>query len=166
MVDTTHLLASSEASRANLPPGTKVILALRDYVLIELLLPNIPLAQRLAICFDEDRDIRILSVLAALVITDRSMCANLIGLAETQGRVTSFWAGPRPALIGGMHTKLLQKALQHAAKAALWPDDEWMVEPPTFCVMKPDATLDREALPANSQLRIIPERYALGRVKL
>jgi hypothetical protein len=166
-LDTTNTLASAEASRANMPPGCKIILALRDYSLIEILLPNLPLAQRVGIVFDPDRDIRILSVLAALVIIDRGACAGLIGLAETQGRITSFWCGPPPVLTAGQHQRLLKDALQHAATAALWPDDEWAVEPPTFVQVAPNGnTVDRAALATDSPLLVIPERYALGRVKL
>jgi hypothetical protein len=162
-MDTTHTLASAEAARANLPPGTKVVLALRDYSLIEILLPN-RLTQRCAICFDADRDIRILNVLAALVLSDRDVCSGLLGLAETQGCITSFWAGPPPVMISGWHTQSLQTVLTDAAMAALWPDDEWHVEPPTYVQMKADNTLDRAALAKDSPLLVVPERYALGRV--
>ena len=160
-MDTTRKLASFEAARANLPPGVKVILALRDYSLIELLLPDAPVVARVGIVFDHDRDPQILSVLGALVIIDRTSCANLIGLMETRGRVTSFWdAAPSAFIAGG----LLRATLQQATKAALWPDEEWIVEPPTFVRVK-DGVLDRAALDKDCPLLVIPERYALGKVK-
>jgi hypothetical protein len=159
MADATNFLT------AVLPPGVRPLQVRRDFLLLEITLsPHTPQAQRVGILLDSDYDLRIASVLAALVIINRGECRNLIGLAESHGKIMSYWAGPPIAFIADWHAASLQEALKHAADAALFDSDTWEVEPPQFVAVLSDGKLDYNALDKDHPLRKIPARVPPGRV--
>jgi hypothetical protein len=155
-------LAHSEAAIGRLPPGVRLVQSLRDYLIVEIQLSSgkPAMVQRVCVLFDADRDLRVLWVLGALAMFDRGICSELIGLAESRGQLRSWWAGPAPVLIAALHSN----ALSLASDAALQPDDQWSVAPPEFVKMKPDGTVDIDALPEGDLLRTAPRSIALGRV--
>ena len=143
-----------------MPATSRIICWLRDVLVLDL--PSLPTQPRptmtrTAIVFDPDADLRILDVLIALYYRDRQICSNVIGLAESRGRITCWYGDPKTfdrALI----------SIQSAAHVALWPFDHWTVEPLVLAPMREDGTVDRANLPERDLLRAVPERYKLGLV--
>jgi hypothetical protein len=154
-MSTTTFLSNAEAVVGRLPPTARVFTSLRDFTLVDIQLPNLPLAQRVCCVWDFDRDIRQLLVLSALILMNRSLCADLIGLAESKGVLRSFWAS-------GFLPANYATPLQVAADAAL-EEDHWTIAPPEFVTLNSSGQLDVSMLPANHPLRIVPPHLHLGR---
>jgi hypothetical protein len=155
-------LAQVEATIGRLPPGVRIILSARDFQIIEIQLSSTPaMVQRVCVLFDTDRDLRVLWVLGALAMFDRGACSMLVALAESKGKLRSWWTKHTPMLAA-----VGVRPLKHAANVALAPDDRWEVEPPVFVNLKPDGTADLDALTKDDLLRrtALPKSMALGRV--
>jgi hypothetical protein len=154
-------LASSEAAIGRLPPGVRIVQSARDFMVIEIRLSSDPAtAQRLCVLFDHDRDLRVLWCVGALVLFNREACTTLIAVAESRGKVQSWWTStPMLAAVG-------VRSLQRATDAALAPDDRWDVLPPVFVNTNPHGTADLDSLDADDPLRkTTPKSISLGRVQ-
>lgn len=162
-VSTTTYLTQAEEVVTRLPPTARIFLSLRDFTLVDITLPNLPLAQRTACVWDPDRDIRTLLVLGTFVLLNRSLCADLVGLAETRGTLRSFWVQPH-SYSGGFASANFNERLQAAANVALEGQDHWIVAPPEFVTLDSNGQLDVSTLPADHPLRVVPHRFQLGRV--
>lgn len=151
-------LASIEAVVGRLPAGTRIIQSAALHLILEIQLSFTPArVQRICVLFDNDRDLRVLWVVGALAMFSRFACENLVAVAESGGKLRSWWITPIPMLPGADI-----KSLQHASDVALAPDDEWIVEPPTYVKMKSDGTADLDSLPENDPLRTVSLRDADG----
>lgn len=160
MVDTTNFLYPGIA------PGVRAIRLVRDYALYEITLSKSQ-AQRVAVLFDADHDMRSTAVLGALVIYDRNACADLLAIAESKGRLKTYWAARQPQMIRETHAKLLRSAVQHAADAALFASgDEFTAEEPEFVPVLADGKLAYGVLPTEHPLRVVPFNVTPGRVEL
>lgn len=155
-------LASSEAAIGRLPPGVRIVQSARDFIIIEIQLsPDPAMIQRVCVLFDHDRDLRALWCIGALVMFDRESCSTLVALAESRGRLASWWTAPQPMLAA-----LGVRSLQKAADAALAPDDRWICEAPTYVKLRQDGMADLDSLPADDLLRkAAPKSIALGRIQ-
>ncbi len=139
-----------------IPAYARVVARLRDVIVLDL--PSAErFATRTAVVLDEDADMRILDVLFALHAQNRHIRANVIGLAETRGRITFWYVDPLT----------LDKSRQHvsnAAYAALFPLDKWQVNEPILAPMH-EGVLVRAKLQPTDLLRTVPERFSLGLVQ-
>lgn len=149
----------------------------RDFSLIDLTLPKVPLTQRIAIVYDFDRDLRVLWVLSAFIHANRKLCAGLIGLAEAKGVLQSFWTpqptsflttGYSPSFVTGYSPVKYTELLQAAADVALEGEDHWTVAPAKLLPVDHNGRLDASALSADHPLRLVPPRFLaqLGQVQL
>jgi hypothetical protein len=142
-----------------LPAAVRIIARTRDIILVDLpSLPTHPVTvTRTAIILDQDADMRIFDVLFALHARNRNIRANVIGLAESQGRISTFYGDPETL-------DRARCALQDAATAALWPYDNWRADQFILVPLR-DGAVDRDQLEARHLLRSVPERYSLGLVQ-
>jgi hypothetical protein len=153
----SSLLASFEAQRQHrLPAAAQIKLATRDFHIIDWYL-NSTTVQRMAVIYDYDADPRVLDFLTALHFMHPNVRANIIGVAEGQGRVT-VWYGDKASLEEGCGP-----TLNSAAGAATWPTDKWICGRVILAPMR-DGLLDRARLDPNSALLAVPERFQLGLV--
>lgn len=153
-----HTLTAAEAVIGRLPPDVRILHSLRDYLIVEIQLS--PTARQVVlVLFDPDRDLRALWCLGTLVKFDRDACSTLVAVAESRGRLRSWWTASVPMLAAvNIH------ALKSATDFALAPDDQWRVEAPVYVNTKPDGTADVDALPDGDLLRLAaPRSVALGR---
>lgn len=141
-----------------LPAAVRIISRNRDTIIIDLpSLSTEPVTvTRTAIFLDHDADMRVLDVLFALHARNRAVRSNVVGLAESSGRL-NVWYGDPDTL------DMARRVIQDATTAALFPYDQWTVDRITLAPMR-DGIVDRELLPARDLLRTVSERYRLGLV--
>jgi hypothetical protein len=156
----SSLLASFEAQRQHrLPAAAQIKLATRDFHIIDWYI-NSTTVQRMAVIYDYDADQRVLDFLTALHFMHPNVRANVIGVAESQGRVT-VWYGDKASLTD----EGAGPALNEAVMAATWPTDKWICGRIILAPMR-DNVLDRARLDPNSQLLAVPERFQLGLIEV
>ena len=156
-------LAQSEAVIGRLPPDCSIVQSLRDYIIVSIQLTSSTKAIRqvILVVADADRDLRVLWVLGSLVKFNRETCSRLVALAESKGKVRSWWTAHPIPMLGHVDTN----DLQAASDMALAPDDRWVIAPPIFLKVKPDGAADLDSLPENDDLRrMAPRSHALGKV--
>jgi hypothetical protein len=159
-MSTQSILASTEAARANLPAAMRIILAARDYSLVEIAVtPHFKQVQRLCVLFDGDRDTRVFHSLAAFYLQRKDLCLHLVGLAESQGQVHSWFTTNVQQQKAEVHL-----ALTYACKEALYPYDRWEAAEPHFVLTLPNGQMIRDSLSSQHPLRLSTERYVLGRM--
>ena len=129
----------------------------RDSMVVDFPLPTSPenRAARVGVRWDADRDDRILLVLEALRYRDPRALARFVGIAEHRG-VIDCWVSAQP--------DECTRALSAAADIALRPGDRWTVNPARV-VPASNFILDRERLPLDSPLQVVPAKFALGLVR-
>jgi hypothetical protein len=110
----------------------------------------------MAVLFDYDRDERVLDFLTAAHYACPKIRANIVGVAETKGRVAVYYGCP-------LTITEAQRALSEAAYRALYPGDKWHVD--MVLVPMRDGVLDHARLDAQSQLQAAPPRFQLGLVR-
>jgi hypothetical protein len=159
-LSTQIILASAEAAAAKLPSAMRIALSARDLNIVDIAVtPFFKTVQRLCVLFDDDRDIRIFHVLAALYLQRKDLCLHLVGLGESQGRVHAWFT-----TVAQERKAEIQPALAHACTEALYPYDRWQAAEPHFILTLPNGQIIRSSLPSQHPLLLAPERYTLGRV--
>jgi hypothetical protein len=154
-----HIMASSSAEftanrQARLPAAASVQLCLRDHQVIDWYISSSPpLKQRMVVLFDYDRDERVLDFLSAAHYACPKIRANIVGVAETKGRIAVFYGCP-------LTLTEAQRSLSEAAYRALSPGDRWHVD--IVPVPMRDGALDRTRLDTLSPLHAAPPRFQLG----
>ena len=151
---------SSIVGAHELPATSRVIGRTRDVIVIDI--PSLqtkpkPTFTRTAITLDPSGDPRIFSVIAAMHYQSLRYRINCVGFAKVEGKLR-WWYGDRAT------EQFARVPMQQAIKAALFPFDNWIAEPPTLVRMV-DGLLDRDSLVADDPLRAVPERYQLGLVQ-
>jgi hypothetical protein len=152
-------MASSSAElsaprQARLPAAASLKLCLRDHLIIDWFISSAPpLMQRMVVLFDYDRDERILDFLTAAHYACPKIRANIVGVAETKGRIAVFYGCP-------LTLTEAQRSLSEAAYRALYPGDKWYVD--IVLVPMRDGLLDRTRLAEQSPLHAAPPRFQLG----
>jgi hypothetical protein len=149
------LSAEFTANRqARLPAAATLKISLRDYQIIDWRISiDPPLVQRMWLGFDLDRDERVHDVLSAAHYACPKIRANIVGVAETKGRIAVFYGCP-------LTVTEAQRSLSEAAYRALYPHDKWHVD--IVLVPMHDGVLDRTRLDAQSPLQAAPGRFQLG----
>ena|SRR5579872_4530702 len=142
-----------------MPASSRIVARWRDALVLALPSADTKPATltHTALIFDRDADFRIIDVFMALHYRNVNIRKSIIALAESQGRVQWWHSDPNTV-------EFARRPLQEACNAALWPYDRWTTEVYQLAPMLPDGTLDRANLPADSLLRVVPERITLGRV--
>lgn len=107
----------------------------------------------ICIIWSERRDTRVTALLAALWIADRPMLEELVGIAESRGRM-EFWCR------SSEHLKQLQLALDTAANAVMLP---WRANA-GHSVPCNGSVVDWTALPDTHPLKSTAKGQRLGRV--
>jgi hypothetical protein len=107
----------------------------------------------ICILWSERADRRVEALLAALYLKDREMLEQLVGIAESRGRI-DFWCW------SSEHLKDVQRALDAAAASIMVP---WRANAGQSVPCK-GAVVDWEALPADHPLRSTAKGQRLGRV--
>jgi hypothetical protein len=155
----SSLSADFTANRqARLPAAAQIKQCLRDHLIIDWLISSSPpLVQRMAVLFDYDRDERILDFLTAAHYACPKLRANIVGVAETKGRIAVFYGCP-------LTIPEAQRALSEAAYRALYPGDKWHVD--IVPVPMRDGVLDRTRLDEKHTLHATPPRYQLGLIEV
>jgi hypothetical protein len=151
----TSLSAEFSANRqARLPAGATLKQCKQDHVIIDWYISGVPpFVQRMLVQFDYDRDERILDFLTAAHYSCPRIRANIIGVAETKGRVAVYFGCP--LAVDEAHRKLSE-----AAYRALAPADEWHVDIKVVPVR--DGVLDRTRLDEQHPLHAAPARFEFG----
>jgi hypothetical protein len=146
----------SATRQAHLPAAAAIKQCLRDHLIIDWYISSAPpLVQRMAVLFDYDRDERVLDFLSAAHYACPKLRANIVGVAETKGRIAVFYGCP-------LTIAEAQRALSEAAYRALYPGDRWHVD--IVLVPMRDGVLDRAKVAETSPLHAAPPRFQLGLV--
>lgn len=107
----------------------------------------------ICILWSERRDERVTALLAALYIKDRDMLDQLVGIAESRGRI-DWWAR------SSEHLRDIQRALDAAANAAMLP---WRANAGQIVPCQ-GTVVDWAALPDTHPLKSTAKGQRLGRV--
>jgi hypothetical protein len=99
----------------------------------------------------------VLNVLSAINYAAPRICSNIVGLSESQGRLSVFYGD-------ALTITSAQRALGEATYKALWPGDRWQCD--VILVPMHNGQLARERLPSTSPLLAAPERYQYGLIDL
>lgn len=142
--------------------NVRIHLDARDFQIVDRLInDHPPLLQRLIVVYDADRDLRVLNVLSAINYAAPRICSNIVGLAESQGRLRVFYGDP-------LTVTSAHRALSEAAYKALWPGDRWQID--LISVPMHNGKLARECLPKDSPqyatLLVAPARFQYGLIDL
>lgn len=155
---TAEFSANRQARPSALPAAIKLILGLKDFQIYDRFISDRPpRVQRLLVAYDEDRDERVLDFLGAAHYMHPKFCANIVGLAESRGRINVFYGDP-------LTLTDAQRPLSEAAYRALYPGDKWHVD--LALVPMRDGLLDRTRLDAQSTLHVAPLRFQLGLIEV
>lgn len=109
----------------------------------------------ICIQWSERRDTRVTALLAALYLKDREMLEQLVGVAESRGRI-DFWCRSSDS----SDLRDLQRALDAAANAVMLP---WRTNPGQTVPCQ-GTVVDWKALPETHPLKSSAKGQRLGRV--
>ena len=145
---------------SRLPPHTRVISSTRDFLIARIAVFSG--AHQFGVLWDPTRDELALSVISALSYRDLNVRDNVLALAMLRGKLTVYYATNE-------NLDWARQQIQDAADAVLQPiEQQWEVLPLISMPMTRSAIgtpiLDWSRIPADHALRVIPERYQLGRV--
>jgi hypothetical protein len=158
MTSSIHHASFSEATRhPRLPANVRVHLSARDFQILDRQASD-TLLQRVYVGYDADRDEKVLDVFSAVNYANPQVCDHIIGMAETKGRLTVWFADMQ------MLTNA-QRVIPEAAYRALYPNDKWAVD----VVMVPvtNRLLARDRLqPSSHPLLASPARFQYGLIDL
>jgi hypothetical protein len=137
-------------------PGAHTVLAARDFAILEWQLPtDQPLAHRIGVIYDLDRDERPIDAVVALGYRDPKARMSIVALSESKGVLTAYVGGAQDL-------DRLHASIASAADVALLPD-RWTVAPLQIVPVR-NGVLDHARLPIGHPLLVLPKRYALGLV--
>jgi hypothetical protein len=155
----SSLSAAFAANRqACLPAAAQIKLCLRDYLILDWFISSSPpRLQRMIAFFDYDHDERVLDFLTAAHYACPRLRANIVGVAETKGRVAVYYGC-------SLTITEAQRALSEAAYRAMYPGDRWHVD--IVPVPMRDGVLDRARLAEQSPLHAAPPRFQLGLIEM
>jgi hypothetical protein len=155
---TVEFSTNHHARPSALPAAIKLVLNLKDFQIYDRFIRDRPpRVQRLFVGYDDDRDERVLDFLGAAHYIHPQFCANIVGLAESKGRIAVFYGDP-------ITLTDAQRPLSEAAYRALYPGDKWHVD--MRLVPMRDGLLDRTRLDAQSPLQAAPLRFQLGLIEV
>src|SRR5271168_2216116 len=92
---TAQFSAYHQARPSALPAAIKLILGLKDFQIYDRFISDRPRrVQRVCVGYDDDRDERVLDFFGAAHYMHPKFCANIVGLAESKGRIAVFYGDP------------------------------------------------------------------------
>lgn len=139
-----------------LPASVRIHKDARDYQIIHRLISHKPaLVQEVYVRYDEDRDLRTLKVFSAISYAAPRLCAGIVAMSETNGRLKIFYGDP-------LTVANAVRAFGECAYKALYPADKWAVD--VQLVPMRDGQLARDLLPTEPPhpLLAAPATYRLG----
>lgn len=143
-----------------LPLHSRVIESRKDYLVARIAVFSG--AHQFGIIWDPSRDESVLSIVTALSFRDLNIRDRVLALSMLRGKLTAY-------ISGSEHLSFARQQIQEAADVVLEPIGQpWEVLAPIPLPMTASAIgtqiLDWSRIPAGHALRIIPEKYQLGRV--
>ena len=144
-----------------LPPYARIVVARKDYLVGRI--PRFHGAHQFAVLWDPQRDELVLSVMSALSYRDLDARDAVLALTMLRGKLTIWtgWSEPH-------RVERLQEIVRSASDSVLNPiRQKWDIEPPLSVPMvrsQHGPIMDREALPPEHPLLVIPSAYQLGGV--
>lgn len=122
-----------------LPASVRIHRDARDFQIVDRLISHKPvLMQRIFVAYDADRDLRTLKVLSAISYAAPRLCTGIVGMSETNGRLSVFYGDP-------LTVANAARAFGECAYKALYPADKWTVD--VLLVPMRDGQLARALLP-------------------
>lgn len=152
-----------ESDGHKLPAATRIVARARDFVLVALPSADTTNLTRIntAVIFSGDRqaDPTVLGILFALHYAAPLIRTGIVGIAKVNGRIRVWCSDPGTF-------EYTRVPLIEACRAAYWPHSRIDTDPLVLVKTLPNGTVDRDNLAADDLLRVVPEKYKLGRVSV